>query len=222
MSLIEINSLVKEYESGNEKVLAVNDITTKIGQGEFVTLMGESGSGKSTLLSILGGLNHPTSGNVIADEIDIFKLSANRIAAYRREYIGFVFQSYQLLTYLTVAENVLIPLSIGELSHNHQIERMKDALQKVHLYEKMDRLINELSGGEQQRVAIARAIVNDPLIILADEPTGNLDSRNGGEVMSLLSKLNDTGKTIVMVTHSKEFERYSNRSVYLKDGRLIN
>lgn len=204
MSFIEIKNIVKEYQSGGEKVLAVNDISLDILQNDFVSIMGQSGSGKSTLLGILGGLTHPTNGSVITDEIELFKLNSERLADFRREYLGFVFQSYQLIPYLTVLENTLLPLLPGDYSKNEQKKKAFSILDKVHLSDKANRLTDELSGGEQQRVAIARALVNDPYIILADEPTGNLDSKTSEEIMHIFCELNEDGKTIVMVTHNEE------------------
>ena len=222
MSLIQINNLTKEYKSGNEKVTAVNSISLEIDQGEFVSLMGESGSGKSTLLTMLGGLNKPTKGNINIDEIDIYNLSANSLADFRREYIGFVFQSFQLIPYLTVIENVQLPLATNGHSKKLQNDLATSILNKVHLEKKRNRLINELSGGEQQRVAIARALINDPLILLTDEPTGNLDSKTSDDIMNIFKGLNDSGKSIIMVTHNKEFKKYSSRTIQLSDGKLIN
>ena len=220
MSFIEIKNIVKEYQSGGEKVLAVNDISLDIRHDDFVSIMGQSGSGKSTLLGILGGLTHPTKGSVITDEIELFKLNSERLADFRREYLGFVFQSYQLIPYLTVLENTLIPLLPGDYSKSEQREKAFSILDKVHLSDKAKRLTDELSGGEQQRVAIARALVNDPCIILADEPTGNLDSKTSEEIMHIFCELNDDGKTIIMVTHNEEIEMFANKRVYLKDGKI--
>lgn len=220
MSFIEIKNIVKEYQSGGEKVLAVNDISLDIRHDDFVSIMGQSGSGKSTLLGILGGLTHPTKGSVITDEIELFKLNSERLADFRREYLGFVFQSYQLIPYLTVLENTLLPLLPGDYSKSEQREKAFSILDKVHLSDKAKRLTDELSGGEQQRVAIARALVNDPCIILADEPTGNLDSKTSEEIMHIFCELNDDGKTIIMVTHNEEIEMFANKRVYLKDGKI--
>lgn len=220
MSFIEIKNIVKEYQSGGEKVLAVNDISLDIRHDDFVSIMGQSGSGKSTLLGILGGLTHPTKGSVITDEIELFKLNSERLADFRREYLGFVFQSYQLIPYLTVLENTLLPLLPGDYSKNEQREKAFSILDKVHLSDKAKRLTDELSGGEQQRVAIARALVNDPCIILADEPTGNLDSKTSEEIMHIFCELNDDGKTIIMVTHNEEIEMFANKRIYLKDGKI--
>lgn len=221
MSLIQINNLTKEYKSGNEKVTAVNNISLEINQGEFISLMGESGSGKSTLLTIIGGLNKPSKGNIIIDEIDIYNLSPNSLADFRREYIGFVFQSFQLIPYLTVIENVQLPLATNGHSKKLQAELASTILSKVHLEKKRKRLINELSGGEQQRVAIARALINDPLILLTDEPTGNLDSKTSEDIMNIFLELNEAGKSIIMVTHNSDFKKYSSRNIQLSDGKLI-
>jgi putative ABC transport system ATP-binding protein len=220
MSLIQINNLTKEYKIGNEKVTAINNIALEIKQSEFISLMGESGSGKSTLLTMLGGLNKPTKGKIIIDEIDIFNLSANSLADFRREYIGFVFQSFQLIPYLTVIENVQLPLATNGHSNKQQYEIASLILNKVHLESKKERLINELSGGEQQRVAIARALINDPLILLADEPTGNLDSKTSEDIMHIFRDLNEAGKSIIMVTHNSEFKKYASRNIQLTDGKL--
>ena len=226
MSLIEINNLTKEYNtgsaSGGETVIAVNNVSISVEEKEFITLLGQSGSGKSTLLTILGGLSEPTSGEIVVDNINVYKLQAKSIADYRHEYIGFVFQSFQLIPYLTVEENVSLPLSISDLTNREQNQLVNQILEKVHLRNKARRLINELSGGEQQRVAIARALINDPVIILADEPTGNLDSKTGEDIIKIFYELNDTGKTIVMVTHNTGFKKYSHRSIELSDGRIVN
>lgn len=219
MSFIEIKNIVKEYHGGEEKVFAVNDISLDIQQSDFVSIMGQSGSGKSTLLGILGGLTHPTKGSVTVDEIDLFKLNSEKLADFRREYLGFVFQSYQLIPYLTVLENTLLPLLPGGYSKTEQKEKARSILDKLHLSNKVKRLTDELSGGEQQRVAIARALVNDPYILLADEPTGNLDSKTSEEIMQIFCKLNEDGKTIIMVTHNKEIETFANKKIYLKDGK---
>ena len=220
MSFIEIKDVVKKYQSGEEDVFAVDNISLDIHQNDFVSIMGQSGSGKSTLLGILGGLTHPTNGSVIVDEIDLFKLNSEKLANFRREYLGFVFQSYQLIPYLTVLENTLLPLLPGDYSKNEQKEKAFSILDKLHISGKAKRLTDELSGGEQQRVAIARALVNDPLIILADEPTGNLDSKTSGEIMQIFCELNDNGKTIIIVTHNEEIELFANKRVYLKDGKI--
>jgi putative ABC transport system ATP-binding protein len=220
MSLIEINKLNKAYESGEECVMALLDVDLTIERGEFVSVMGPSGSGKSTLLTILGGLNHPTQGEVRVDDISIYKLPIEKLADFRREYLGFIFQSFQLIPYLTVVENVMLPLSITEKSHREQTKMAEGILERIGLKGKERRLPDQLSGGEQERVAIARALVNSPPILMADEPTGNLDSKTGKEIMDLFKSLNEEGQTIVMVTHNPENMAYSTRTLFLKDGKV--
>ena len=220
MSLIVAEHLRKEYNGSAEKVAALNGMSVEIDRGEFVAVMGPSGSGKSTLLSVMGGLNHLTSGNVVVDKIDIYSLSGERLADFRREYLGFVFQSFQLLNYLTVLENVMLPLAVTEYSNADQMEMATAILSKVGLHKKSKRLPDELSGGEQERVAIARALVNHPPIILADEPTGNLDSATSEEIMSFFQSLNAEGQTIIMVTHNPENVKYVHRCIKLRDGKI--
>jgi putative ABC transport system ATP-binding protein len=222
MSLIEITKLNKTYESGEECVLALADVDLNIERGEFISVMGPSGSGKSTLLTILGGLNHPTGGDVVVDDIHIYKLPLEKLADFRREYLGFVFQSFQLIPYLTVIENVMLPLSITGKSNHDQVKMAEGILERIGLRGKGNRLPDQLSGGEQERVAIARALVNSPPILMADEPTGNLDSKTGKEIMELFKSLNKEGQTIVMVTHNAENLAYSSRAISLKDGRVEN
>ncbi len=221
MSLIEIKKLSKVYDSGGESVVALKDVDLTIEQGEFISVVGPSGSGKSTLLTILGGLNHPTEGEVVVDEISIYKLPLERLADFRREYLGFIFQSFQLIPYLTVIENVMLPLAITEKSNQEQLNMAEEILAKIGLKEKRKRLPDQLSGGEQERVAIARALVNSPPILLADEPTGNLDSKTGREIMDLFKFLNEEGQSIVMVTHNAENVAFSSRTISLRDGRVV-
>jgi putative ABC transport system ATP-binding protein len=220
MALIEIKNVIKRYASGDDAVDALRGIDISIKAGEFITIMGQSGSGKSTLLSVLGGLSHPTSGEVIMDEVDIYKLSGDKLADFRAQNIGFVFQSFHLIPYLTAIENVMLPLAIVKMSTAGKKAAAFSSLERVGLGNKLDRLPNQLSGGEQERVAIARAIVNNPHILLADEPTGNLDSKTSNEVMSLFRELNDSGQTVVMVTHNPENGVYADRTIHLKDGRI--
>jgi putative ABC transport system ATP-binding protein len=222
MSLIEINTLSKTYESGEECVLALVDVDLKIEKGEFVSVMGPSGSGKSTLLTILGGLNHPSRGEVVVDEIPIYKLPLERLADFRREYLGFIFQSFQLIPYLTVIENVMLPLAITDKSNREQVHMAEGILGRMGLKGKERRLPDQLSGGEQERVAIARALVNSPPILLADEPTGNLDSKTGKEIMDLFKCLNEEGQTIIMVTHNPENVAFSLRTIQLLDGKIVD
>ena len=220
MSLIEMNKLSKTYNGGEEKVHALVNVDLKIERGEFVSVMGPSGSGKSTLLTILGGLNHPSEGELVVDEISIYKLPIEKLADFRREYLGFIFQSFQLIPYLTVIENVMLPLSITARSNREQARMAEEILEKVGLKPKASRLPDQLSGGEQERVAIARALVNSPPILMADEPTGNLDSKTGTEIMDLFKTLNNEGQTIIMVTHNPENMAYSTRTIFLKDGSV--
>ncbi len=220
MGLIELKRISKYYESEGERVAALKEVDLTIEGGEFVGVMGPSGSGKSTFLNILGGLSHPSAGELQVDEIDVYKLESEKLADYRREYIGFVFQSFQLIPYLTILENVMLPLAIIPSRNGDQKKMASEVLMRVGLADKIHRLPNQLSGGEQERVAIARALVNSPPIILADEPTGNLDSGTGKEIMELLRELNSEGQTIIMVTHNLENARLAHRIIQLRDGQV--
>ncbi|MEW6486647.1 MAG: ABC transporter ATP-binding protein [Thermodesulfobacteriota bacterium] len=221
MSYIEASNLVKQYGSGDAAVFAVRDMSAAVEAGEFVAVMGESGSGKSTLLSVMGALNTPTSGRLEVDGIDVYALGPEQRADFRREFLGFVFQSFHLIPYLTLSENVMLPLAVVPASRKKKREMAAEALARVGLAGKGDRLPSQISGGEQERVAIARAIVNEPAILLADEPTGNLDSKTSAAVMALLEKLNREGMTIVMVTHSPECARHARRILRVADGVIV-
>ncbi|HEY4744194.1 MAG TPA: ABC transporter ATP-binding protein [Desulfuromonadaceae bacterium] len=221
MPLIKITNLTKQYTSGDETVEALRGVDIAIEAGEFITVMGQSGSGKSTLLSVLGGMNHPTAGEVEMAGVSLYKLPGEKLADFRAEHLGFVFQSFHLIPYLTALENVMLPLAIVKTGGTAKRAAARTALERVGLGAKLDRLPNQLSGGEQERVAIARAIVNTPRILLADEPTGNLDSRTSDEVMALFRELNDSGQTIVMVTHNPDNGRYADRTIQLKDGKVV-
>ena len=216
--LIEVRNVGKDYQSGDTTVQAIRSMDFHIDDGEFVTIMGQSGSGKSTLLSIMGGLNHPTRGQLLVDSLDLYGLNSEQRADFRSEYIGIIFQSFQLIPYLTVIENVKMPMAITGIKPKKQDEMALSVLEKVGLLDKAERLPDQLSGGEQERVAIARAIVNNPPILLADEPTGNLDSRTSKEIMDLLTELNKEGQTIIMVTHNPETCKYAGRTVKVQDG----
>jgi putative ABC transport system ATP-binding protein len=216
--LIEIRGIGKDYQDGETKVQAIKQMDFYIDDGEFVAIMGQSGSGKSTLLSILGGLNHPTRGRALLDTLDIYELTSEQRADLRSEYIGVIFQSFQLIPYLTVLENVKLPMSITGKKAREQEKMARDVLARVGLTNKADRLPDQLSGGEQERVAIARAIVNKPPILLADEPTGSLDSKTADEIMDLLKELNSEGQTIIMVTHNPEACKHTTRTIQVKDG----
>lgn len=220
MALIQVDNVSKFYDSGDTPVTALGGVSLTIGEGEFVALLGPSGSGKSTLLSILGAINPPSEGQVIIDEIDLYALSSERLADFRSEYLGFVFQQFQLISYLTALENVMLPLAITKYSNTEQKEMAYKVLEKVGLKNKADRLPNQLSGGEQERVAIARAIVNNPPILFADEPTGALDTKTGEEIMALFKRLNADGQTIIMVTHNTENVHHVSRAIYIRDGRI--
>ena len=221
MSYITAENLLKTYGSGEATVTAVSDISFQIESGEFIGVMGESGSGKSTLLSIMGAMNAPTSGRFAVDDIDIYSLGQEKQADFRREFLGFIFQSFHLVPYLTVFENVMLPLTIVKKGKSQKRTMVEDALSQVRLLDKADRLPNQISGGEKERVAIARAIVNEPPVLLADEPTGNLDTKTTAEIMELLQNLNTEGMTIIMVTHSPECARYARRIMQVSDGRLV-
>lgn len=217
---MQVNRVKKVYETGMESVTALNDVSFEVSEGDFVAIMGPSGSGKSTMLSLLGGLNHPTVGTITVDDIDVYALPSEQRADFRREYLGFVFQSFQLIPYLTILENVMLPLAVLSLPRSEKQRMATDIINRVGLSSKARRLPGELSGGEQQRVAIARALVNQPPIVLADEPTGNLDSATSQDIMDLLSSLNAEGHTIIMVTHNPENLRDARRCVRLRDGRV--
>lgn len=218
MSLIKVTNLVKTYGEGEERVTALGGVDLEVAKGEFLALLGPSGSGKSTLLSILGAINPPTSGEVIVDDINVYELSGERLADFRSEYLGFVFQQFQLIPYLNAIENVMLPLAISGMPKAEQREKAMQVLEKVGLKNKANRLPSQLSGGEQERVAIARAIVNEPPILFADEPTGALDTKTGEEIMQVFKQLNEEGQTIIMVTHNTETVRYVGRAVYIRDG----
>jgi putative ABC transport system ATP-binding protein len=220
MSFIKADNLVKHYGTGDALVMAVRGISFEIEEGEFVAVMGESGSGKSTLLAMMGALNTPTDGQYSVDDIDIYNLTRDQRADFRREYLGFVFQSFNLIPYLTLAENVMLPLVTIKAPKKEKRRMAEQALARVGLEGKEHRLPGQISGGEAERVAVARAIVNEPPVLLADEPTGNLDSKTSGDIMGLLKKLNAEGMTIIMVTHSEESARTARRILRIADGYL--
>lgn len=222
-AIILVKDLVREFKMGEEIVHALNGISFTIAAGEFLTIMGSSGSGKTTLLNILGCLDKPTSGEYFLDGIAVSRLSRTAMARLRNQKLGYVFQSYNLLPRTSALENVELPLLYNPALHARQRkEKAMAALEAVNLKDRMRHYPNQLSGGQQQRVAIARALVNDPVLILADEATGNLDSRTSVEIMVLLQELNEQkGKTIVFVTHEPEIAAFSKRTLILKDGQLI-
>jgi putative ABC transport system ATP-binding protein len=220
MAFIEINGLSKHYPSRAGVVAALDGIDLSIDEGTFLGVMGPSGSGKSTFLSLIGGLCHPTAGTIRVDGIDIFRLPAEQLADFRREYLGFVFQSFNLVPYLTALENVMLPLTVKKLANGEKRERAYQVLERVGLKARAGHLPGELSGGEQERVAIARALVNRPPLILADEPTGSLDTATAASIMDLFAELNGEGQTIVMVTHNPETRGNFHRTLLLRDGRV--
>ncbi len=220
MSFIEISALAKRYDSDAGPVEALRGIDLAVEEGTFLGVMGQSGSGKSTLLAILGGLCRPTAGTLQVDGIDLYALGGERLADFRREYLGFVFQAFNLIPYLTAQENVMLPLAVQRMPLREKRERAAAMLDRVGLADRAGHLPGQLSGGEQERVAIARALVNAPPLILADEPTGSLDTATSEGIMELFSELNREGQTIVMVTHNPENRRWFHRIVDLRDGRV--
>ncbi len=221
MSFIQLNNVKKFFHAGDEEYAALKDVSLGIDSGEFVAVMGPSGSGKSTLLSLIGGLSKASSGTVSIDAIDLGSLGPNKLSDFRREYLGFVFQSFYLVPYLTAVENVMLPLAIQPGLNGTARLRAVEALARVGLNAKAERLPSQLSGGEQERVAIARALVNKPALILADEPTGNLDTRTGDKVLEMLEELHREGHTIVMVTHSEENAKRAGRVIEIRDGEVV-
>lgn len=220
MAFIELNSISKCYAVGEERVFALREVSLSIEEGDFVAIMGPSGSGKTTLLSILGGLCRPSGGKYTIDGISLYDLDEEKLADFRREYVGFVFQSFHLIPYLTVIENVMLPMAVVWGQKSFKRKNALLLLEQMGLTSKERRLPTRLSGGEQERVAIARALINDPPLILADEPTGNLDSKTGKEIMELLRKLNAEGRTIIMVTHNSENAAFARRLIRLRDGLI--
>jgi putative ABC transport system ATP-binding protein len=222
-AIVDIKNLKREFKMGSETVMALNDVSFSINTGEFVTIMGSSGSGKTTLLNILGCLDKPSAGEYLLDGTNAGKLSKTELARLRNQKLGFVFQSYNLLARTSAIENVELPLLYNnKFSARERRERAMNALEAVKLTGRINHLPNQLSGGQQQRVAIARALVNDPVMILADEATGNLDSRTSYEIMMLIQELNNEhGKTIVFVTHEPDIALFSKRTITLKDGRIL-
>ena len=220
MSLITLDKVSKNYINGADCVIALNALSLIVEEGTFLGVMGPSGSGKSTLLSVLGALASPSSGSVTVDGIDVYGLSAEKQADFRREYLGFIFQSHNLIPYLNALENVMLPLAVTRFSADEKHRRANDMLKRVGLPDRMLHLPQQLSGGEQERVAIARALVNSPPLLLADEPTGSLDTATSHQVMSLLKELHEDGQTIIMVTHNRENLQWFDRTVYLRDGQV--
>jgi len=219
--MIQLNDVTKVYNADDMPVPALQGVTFTVDEGEFVGLVGPSGSGKSTLLTILGAMNPPTTGTLMIDDIDVYNLSLEWQADFRHEYVGFLFQQLQLIPYLTALENVMLPLTVGRLSRQEKVRRATEMLARMGLAGKERRLPGQLSGGEQGRVAVARALINDPPLLLADEPTGSLDSATGEQVLALFRELHREGQTIVMVTHNPEAAAHTDRVVHILDGHIV-
>ncbi len=220
--MIELCDVTKTYNPQGAPVHALYQANLRVNEGEFAAIVGPSGSGKSTLLSVIGAMNPPTQGSMLVDGIDVYSLSVEKQADFRHEYLGFVFQQLQLLPYLTALENVLLGLAIARMRRADKVQRAREVLARVGLAGKEDRLPGELSGGEQGRVAVGRALVNEPPLILADEPTGNLDSNTGVQILTLLQELNAAGHTVLMVTHDAQATTYAQRIIPILDGRLVD
>jgi putative ABC transport system ATP-binding protein len=215
-----LRNLGKVYKRGQQEVSALTDISVELGQGSFWAVMGPSGSGKSTLMNILGCLDRPTSGTYLLKGRDIGDLDDDILSDLRLKYLGFIFQSFNLIPQLTVEENIQLPLFYLGWESDRRIERAQELAASLDLGHRLDHRPAELSGGQQQRVAIARALANDPSIILADEPTGNVDSRMGMEIMGIISSLNEGGKTVIMVTHEHDIAEYASQKLYMNDGAI--
>jgi putative ABC transport system ATP-binding protein len=221
-NLITVKNLVKTYITGSTEVHALADVSLTIDKGEFLAIMGASGSGKSTFMNILGCLDNPTSGTYLMEGIDILGRNRDELAELRNQKLGFVFQSFNILSRTSALENVELPLMYNsKIATKDYGDKALNALKSVGLGDRVNAMPNELSGGQQQRVAIARALVNDPIVIMADEPTGNLDSRTSYEIMQIFQKLNDEGKTVVMVTHEPDIAQFAKTNIVFKDGKII-
>ncbi|MBI2018756.1 ABC transporter ATP-binding protein [Candidatus Daviesbacteria bacterium] len=218
--MIKLSKINKVYKTGEISFLALKNINLEVKKGEFIAIIGASGSGKSTLMNIIGLLDHPTSGTYILDGQDSSDFGEDYLAKIRNEKIGFVFQSFNLLARTSAWDNVALPLIYAGISRSQRLQRAREVLERVGLGDKLESHPNQLSGGQQQKVAIARALVNNPELILADEPTGNLDSKSGGEIMNLFEKLSSEGKTIIMITHEATIARHAKRVIRLKDGGI--
>jgi putative ABC transport system ATP-binding protein len=220
MALIETRDLWKTYVMGSEEIHALRGVSIEIRRGEYVAIMGPSGSGKSTLMNLIGCLDTPSKGTYLLNEKQVNEMNDNELARIRNEEIGFVFQTFNLLPRASALQNVELPLVYAGVSGAERQNRAKGALEKVELTSRMSHRPNELSGGQRQRVAIARALVNNPSILLADEPTGNLDSKTGNEIMGLFARLHEAGNTIILVTHEADIAAYAHRTIHLRDGQV--
>ncbi len=220
MSMIKVSHLSKIYQTGEIQVTALDDVSFEIKKGEFVAIMGPSGSGKSTLMHILGALDKPTSGHYVLDGTDISQFDSDELAEIRNKKIGFVFQAYNLLPRTTALKNLMIPMAYGNVPQEKRQKKAEALLKSVGLADRIYHTPNQLSGGQQQRVAIARAMAMDPSILLADEPTGNIATKQAEEIMEIFQDLNKQGHTILMITHEKEIAEYAKRIIMIRDGRI--
>ena len=220
MNIIEVKNITKHYSLGTQTVEALRGVSFDIKQGEFIAIMGPSGSGKSTLMNIIGCLDSPTSGTYFLNQKEVSTLEGDELAGIRNKEIGFVFQNFHLLARNSSLDNVMLPLKYAGIDKSDQIGRATEALSQVGLQSRMDHQPSELSGGQQQRVAIARALVNNPSILFADEPTGNLDSQTGHDVMQLFHSLHQQGQTIILITHENEIAAEAQRTIFIKDGLI--
>jgi putative ABC transport system ATP-binding protein len=220
MALIETQDLWKTYVMGSEEIHALRGVSVGIERGEYVAIMGPSGSGKSTLMNLIGCLDTPSKGSYLLNDKQVSQMNDNELARIRNEEIGFVFQTFNLLPRASALQNVELPLVYAGVKGKERTQRAKGALEKVELASRIGHRPNELSGGQRQRVAIARALVNNPSILLADEPTGNLDSKTGNEIMALFARLHEAGNTIVLVTHESEIAAFAHRTIHLRDGKV--
>lgn len=220
MEILRVENLTKKYGKGENEVIALNDVSFSVEKGEFIAVVGSSGSGKSTLLHLIGGVDRPTSGKVFINDIDIYKLNDDKLAIFRRQNVGIIYQFYNLLPILNVEENISLPCDLD--GKKVEQERLDTLVKILGLENRKTHLPNQLSGGQQQRVAIGRSLINNPAIVLADEPTGNLDSKAGSEIISLLKKSNkELGQTIIMITHNLEIAKEADRIIKIEDGKLV-
>ncbi|MEM2969411.1 MAG: ABC transporter ATP-binding protein [Candidatus Bathyarchaeia archaeon] len=221
-SMVRLQNVYKVYKTGEAEIVALKDVSFNVDRGEYVTILGPSGSGKSTMLNIIGGLDRPTKGAVYVDGEDLQRLRDSKLARFRAEKVGFVFQFFNLIPTFTAFENIMVPAEILGLKREESKERAKMLIRKVRLEERKNHFPHQLSGGEQQRVAIARALINNPVLLLCDEPTGNLDSKSGAEIVSLLREINEEqGATLVVVTHDQRIAQEADRVVELVDGQIF-